>query len=137
MSKGFSVSKLTGENKEEVEGVWTEYAPGFSVKVARFGNSKFEKISRRLRRPMLKRLRRGGEFSEDIADEIVMAAAAQTILLDWEGLVDDDEKPIPFSEEKALALFKESRRFYSEVLEISREAALFDEELHEESAKNL
>jgi len=134
--EGFRFSELKSDKQAEIDGVWTDYAPGFRVKIARMNNPEFEKALRRIRRPYLRRMRRG-EISEDVAEMIMRQAVAETILLGWEGLVDDDDKPIIYSKEKALELLSESREFFNEVFDMSRDAAIFREELQEEAEKNL
>jgi len=60
----------------------------------------------------------------DVADTLMRDAIAETILLDWEGLLDDEGKLIPYSKEeakKALAI----EDFYREIFEMANQRELF------------
>lgn len=65
--------------------------------------------ARRLRQKLLASVprdqtERGGMLKPQADDEISAKITAETILVDWANLTDENDQPIPFSKEKALEL---------------------------------
>ena len=59
MAPGFKFSTFRTNGPKDTEGIWVEYAPGFSLKIARFNNPDFITCLRKRRRPYLRSMRRG------------------------------------------------------------------------------
>lgn len=133
--KGFRFSNLKTNDDKENNGVWVDYASGFKIKIARMGSRRFKEFMAKAGKPHLRKIQRGN-LDNDVADTMMKKAIARTILLDWEGLLDDDNQPIPFSEENALKCLEESYDFYSEVLQLCQERELFQDEEKEAAGKN-
>jgi len=93
-------------NVEKAEkGVWTEYE-GIRLLVARYNNAAHKRAIAEGSKPHLERIRAG---DSDLNLTIQREAMAGTVLLGWDKLEDDDGKPIPFSQEKALEILKDPR----------------------------
>jgi hypothetical protein len=121
--KGMRLSDFKTDLKAEEEGVWVPYGGGFEVKLGRIGNRRFKEFMMKKGKPHMRKLS-SGSMDLDIADTLMRDAIAETILLDWKGLLDDDGKPIPFSKEeakKALAI----EDFYKEIFAMAQERELF------------
>ena len=90
-------------------GVWFDYdeaIPGVRIRVCRWNNSKFrEELIR------VWALRFPGKSADEISTEddleITKEAAALTILTDWEGIIDEQGKEIPYSSGRALEFFRD------------------------------
>ncbi len=128
-------NKLVADPKKEVEGVWVDVVEGCRLKIARLGNPEYDKVMQRLTKPH-RRLMRRGDLAGDLMQDIVRRTMAKTILLDWEGIEDDDNKPIEFSPGEALKLLKKSDEFTEIVLDFARSLELFQEEEKEETEGN-
>ena len=79
------------------EGVWKEYS-GAELKIARAGSVEFMRAKEKLERPYRKKIEKGA-LSIDVSRELNLKALAQTILVDWKGVEDEDGKAVPYSEE--------------------------------------
>lgn len=129
------ISAFRTDENLEVEGVWVDLGDGGKVKVARLGNPQHRKVSQALGRPHQAQIR-AGRLKPEVAEKLGIQATAQAILLDWEGIEDDDGKLIPYSQEKALELLTELKDFRDTVLEIAGEMETFRAQEIEESVGN-
>ncbi len=120
----------------ETKGVIIDYGD-FKVRIARAGgaNKKFERLLSRKTRPH-RRAIATESMSDKLAESIMMEIYAETIMLDWEGVTDDDGNVIPFSKDAVLALFKELPDFYRDIVEQSQKVALFRKTLQEDDSGN-
>ena len=128
-------SLFGSDPKKETEGVWVEFAPGFKIKLARIGHPEYTDYLQKLMKPYKRQLR-NDSLPAEIAKNCVKKALAKHIILGWEGLIDDLEKPIDFTAEKALELLKSSDDFFNEIIEMAKEREVFSQEDDEESRKN-
>lgn len=105
----------TNQTKEN-DGVWVTIVEGrdgeapFRIKVRRLGCPAFQESQRQLMKDKAIGFR--GNASETDALEITRQAVADTILVDWEGLQEDDGSPIPFSPAKSRELLLSVTDFY-------------------------
>lgn len=121
---GFRFSKLKTDENLENEGTWVDYESTFRVKIARIGCRRYKEYMMKAGKPHMRSLKRG-EIDNDLADDILRKAIAETILLDWEGLYDDNDNPIPFSKENALTCLNESTDFYLEIFAMAQDRENF------------
>ncbi|WP_185982980.1 hypothetical protein [Aureimonas mangrovi] len=88
------------------EGAWVDNIPelgGIRLKVRGHGNAHYRRLQSRLIEATPRSQRQRGSVDSDVMDQITNKCLAQTVLLDWDGLLDDNDQPIPFSAEAALA----------------------------------
>lgn len=93
------LSKTKTDEILERDGVWVALRYGIEVKVARAGNPKADvwhsRLSAEDRRlfdnPTLYKGR------EERVNELLASLIAESILLDWRGIEDDEDQPVPFS----------------------------------------
>ena len=107
----------------EDEGKWFDIGDNASVRVARFGNDAHRKVLLKLREPYKALLLRGGQIPDDVNDGIVTESMANTILVDWKGMYDQDNNEIPFSVEAASQAFSLYKDFLELVSNLSLNAA--------------
>ena len=86
-------------------------------------------------KPHMRKLQTG-TIDNDTADELMKRAIARTVLVDWEGLLDDNDQAIPFSPEEALKCLQESEDFYKEIFALAGERDLFQKQDEEAAGKN-
>lgn len=133
-----SIRSLFATDKvKEVEGIWVEYGESIKIKIARAGgaNKQFAKTLEQLSRPHRRAIQLetlGQEASEDI----MYRTFAQTVVLGWEGVLDDDGKPIAFSADACVKLFKEMPDFFLEVQAMATSLALWRAAAQDADAKN-
>ena len=133
------ISNFRTDKPEHIEGVWEDIGQGASVKVARINNPNYLKVIRRFGKSIAKKMSRGGGGQMDLEAGIAAAkkAYAETILLDWKGIIDDDGNEIPYSKENALMMITNYHEFFTLIQELAGDEERFETELLEDSAKNL
>ena len=130
-----SLSSFKYDSSKE-DGVWFITQEGLQLKIARLGNAKAARLTRKLAIENSRALRR--DKSGDLLLELAIKVHAKHILVDWKDILEDDEKtPIPYSSRKAEELFTEFPAFLEEVLEYATREDDFREEIVETAVKNL
>ena len=130
-----SLSSFKYDSSKE-DGVWFTTQEGLQLKIARLGNAKAARLTRKLAIAHRRDLIRDKEG--DLLLELAIKVHAKHILVDWRDILEDDEKtPIPYSSKKAEELFTEFPAFLEEVLEYAMREEDFKEEIVSESVKNL
>lgn len=99
------VSDLKVDATKEIEGVWVPWE-GARFKIARNNNPRYLRIVAQLREEKRATLR-GGGLTEEETVEIWRRAAAETLLVGWDGIENDDGTPKVWSKEAAYALLSE------------------------------
>lgn len=81
------------------------------------------------------KLRKPEDLSEKQSGDILTRQLARAVLIDWEGVYDDDGNEIPYSEEAALNALK-IKDFREFVYQAANERDTFRENADEEASKN-
>lgn len=106
------------DEQKEVDGVWIALSATARVKVARMGNTRYRECMKRLRAPY----QQGGlgtTIPDDLQQALLREAVAETILVDWDGIEDQDGHPLPYSKKAALDACTDLKDFYLVVLAAS------------------
>jgi len=138
---GMNFEKFEQQEAHEQGGVWVDIAPGFSMKLARVGNQKYDQYLKQLWRGKRSTLRHDvDEMAVAMDQDNVIKAMARHVILDWKGLTESDddgnEVNVAYSEQKAIELMTRSYKFYRIVLEAGSEAANFAAEEQADSVGN-
>lgn len=122
-----SLRKDYGVDKEKAQnGVWQELG-GIRLLIAHIGNQQYRNKIESLTSGKRGKIRRGtAQLSE--YESINRRAVAETVLLDWENLQDDNGKDIPYSIQKVVQLFDEFPQFYEDVMELASNLRFYQEE---------
>ena len=104
-------------NSKLKEGVWCEYQPGVRVKIAPLDKPGFRAIrSAAMRKDLV--IEKGRRIVEEKPDEELMDHLLfRRVIVDWEGIVDADNNPIPCTDEMKDVLTDTLLGFASWVLE--------------------
>jgi hypothetical protein len=70
--------------------------------------------------PTVQDIRRADEFTTDSGYRVLSA-----LVIDWEGLIDENDKPLACNEANKLAFFKGSAECVKQILDFSKEASNF------------
>ena len=124
----------TDKNKE-LDGVWEDMGNGCKVLIARIGNENYSKVFRRISKPYQNAIRRG-TLGNDKAEDLLIQAMAECIVLDWTGL-EEDGKKVKYSREECIRVLKEYKDFRDHVSELANSMELFKREMDAEAEKNL
>lgn len=121
----------------EKNGVWLNYGD-CKILVARAGgaNKRFEALAKARLKNYQKAIQVGA-LSNQKATEIMQEIYSESVVLDWEGVTDENGKELPFSKENVLKVFKDLPDLFLDIDEQCRKISNFRQELLEEDAKNL
>ena len=134
MSGPYSVF-LTDKTLEK-EGIVLDYGD-FKIKVARAGgsNAAFQKALTSKIRPYKRQLD-AGTIPDDVAEKLFLEVYAESVVLGWEGVTDEDGKPLPFSKENAVKLFSDLPDLFRGVQNQAAAISNFRAEVTEDTIKN-
>ena len=103
------LNSLATDKQKELEGIWVNY-PGTNAefKIARLGNSNFQKYASRLSRSQIRKLTSGNIQAKE-GLETIAPAIAKHIVLDWQNIEENDKNGksvlVEYSVEKATEIF--------------------------------
>lgn len=119
----------------EREGVWVRISPTARLKIARAQNPRHTAAMQRLAVPYLKPGQRTTDLDDATYQSVAVEAAAETILVDWEGVLDRNDQPCSYSKEAAHEFLK-IKDFFSVVWTAAQGFELYREARIQEQAKN-
>lgn len=108
----------------EENGVDVPLADGVTIKLARWGNKRFNALFKKLIAPHRHLLRAQQEIPEAVMTDIMIRTMAHTIILGWSGVLYQG-KPMEFSPENAATLLKASKVFQDRVTGMSQDIKTF------------
>jgi len=120
----------------EKEGIVLDYGD-FKIKVARAGgaNAAFQKALAAKVRPYKRQLD-AGTIPDDVAEKLFLDVYAESVVLGWEGVTDENGKPLPFSKENAVKLFSDLPDLFRDVQSQAASISNFRAEVTEDTIKN-
>lgn len=125
----------TDEHLEE-DGVWVDLGHGAQVLVARFGNKRHREALEKYRTPHKGLIASGRPLPAEVADQILLHAAADTILLGWRGITENG-MTVPYSRQKALEYLRDLKDFRAQIDYVSGQMETFRRQAMEADAGNL
>lgn len=123
-------------------GAWVDDVPdmaGLRLKVRGSSNKDWRRLTSKLLDKVPRKKRHGSRIDTEEAENITNRCLLETCLLDWEGLTDDEGKPLPYSKEMAekLLLDPQYRRFRDACLEAANLVSNQNADDVEDAAGNL
>lgn len=126
----------------ETDGLWIEYGvtdtgQPIRIKIARAGgrNTAFSKALERATRPYRKAIQTG-TLDNQTADNLYKDVFAETVVLDWINVEDQDGQPMDFKKENVVKLFNDLPDLFNDLREQAANVALFREEVLEGALGN-
>jgi len=131
-----NINKIKTDISKQNDGTWVDFLMGIRFKIARARNPKYNEMMRKLTENMRLDMREG-KFDTKEFNDMLIVVRAHTVLLDWEN-IDEDDKPVPYSVEKAMEYFRnpELNDFYTFVVSISESAEAYKKDLVKDAEKN-
>jgi hypothetical protein len=125
------------------KGIWYDYEVSDDGAKTRFllscasqvSNKNFKLAYERLSRPYRAQLRTG-TLSNDVQAEIYRRAFAQTIVLGWENVVDDNGKQIEFTPDNVYKVLTDVPELFNDLVMFASNAANYSKAALENDAKN-
>lgn len=112
------------DREKEVSGVWFTITPSepdekpLKLRIARITSPAYENALQKLSQPYAVSSSKG-KLPINVMNELVCQAASHHILIDWDGLEDEQGAPIPYSQPKAYELLTASTDFMRMVIEFA------------------
>lgn len=122
------------DKKLEEQGVWHDMGDS-RLLVARFNNKRYTTRLRTLLKPFNALINAGGAKADEVIEKITVQCMAETILLGWEGALDDGEA-IEYSTDNAQAMFKKYPDFKELIADLAMQAQHYRTATLEDIAKN-
>lgn len=132
-----NLKKLFGTDQSlEVSGITLDYGE-IQIRIARAGgaNKRYAKVLEKLSRPM-RRAIETETITRKASDKILHRVYAETVVLGWEGVKDDDGNEIAFSVEACIKFFEDLPDFFTDIRQQADKSALFRVMELEEDSKN-
>lgn len=134
MAGPYSVFKT--DKTLEREGIVLDYGD-FKIKIARAGgaNIAFQRALAEKVRPYRRQID-AGTLPDDVAEKLFLEVYAESVVLGWEGVTDENGEPLPFTKENAVKLFSDLPDLFRDVQNQAASIANFRAEVTENTAKN-
>ena len=129
-------TKFSTDEGIEREGVWLDYG-GEKFLVARAGgaNTKYLQRLQHLSKPFTRQIQMG-TFDEDQGREIAAQAFAETVILDWSGVMDREGQVMTFSKEACQQLLIDLPEIFQDIREFAADFTNFRTEEKIEEGKD-
>jgi hypothetical protein len=104
------LSNLAIDADAHEQGEWVSDIPemgDLKLKVRGIGNADWKRHQSKLFAAVPREKKRGNIIDPDSQDAINTSCMLNTCLLGWDGLTDDDDKPLPYSKETAKKLLED------------------------------
>jgi hypothetical protein len=88
------------------------------------GSTKFAKVTEEVSRPY-RALIKHDALDENRANQILAEIFARCVVVNWEGVVGEDNQPIPYSQQKCKELLLEIPNLFTIIREFSRDTSNF------------
>ena len=135
-------SQFQTDKNIEKDGVVLEYGKTkegkvIAIRIARAGgaNTRYTKMMEAATKPYRRQLQ-NETLDNDIADSITQKVYAQSVVLGWENVQDQNGNDMTFNLENCVKLFKDLPDLWSDIQNQATRAALFRQDILEADSKN-
>lgn len=127
----FAIDKNLSE-----EGIWVDISDDARIKVASVKTDRYKRRLAELSAPYRHMITTRTEAAQKKISEITARAIADVIIINWEGIQNNDGEEIPYSRDTAYKLLKDYPAFADMVYAIASDDAVFKPSVIEEDKKN-
>lgn len=108
-----------------------------NIRIARAGgaNIRYTKLLEAAIKPYRRQLQ-NETMDNGVAEDITMRVYAQSVVLGWEGVEDENGNDMKFTVENCMKLFKDLPDLWADIQSQATRAALFRQDILEADAKN-
>mgnify|MGYP003439894611 FL=1 len=133
-----SLYSIFKTNKDlEVKGIDLQYGEGIIITIARAGgaNPVYARVVEAKTKPYRRQIQ-SETISAELSEQLTREIYAEAIVLDWEGVTDENGEIMPFTKENAVKLFKDLPDLFADIKEQAGKAALFRNDVLAADSKN-
>ncbi len=130
------ISSYITDEKLETEGVWRNLQEGGRVLVGRYKSTTYNAALREKLKPLVAKLANESEIDPAAFEDAVLQASAETILLGWDDIQDDDGEELAYTTELALYYLRNAKDFREEVLGLSQQREAYSKAFQEHATGN-
>ena len=107
------------------QGIWLDYG-GFKILVAYAGetNTNYRRVLASKMRPYLRQLKMG-TLSDEKAHALYTEVYAESVILGWEGMEDEEGKKLPFTKENVIKVMNDLPALFRDIEAQAQELSLF------------
>lgn len=135
-------SQFKTNNNLEREGIVLQYGDNaegkpICIRIARAGgaNSQYSKLMEARVKPYRRQIQ-NETIERTMVEKMLREVYAETIVLGWENVTDEEGKELPFTVQNCIKLFEDLPDLFQDIQDQSQRAALFREEVLEADSKN-
>ena len=116
----------TDKNMESGEGIILDYGKDGRIKIHRAGGSnlRFSQVMAQKSRPYARQLA-VDNLDEEISRRVMAEVYAETVVIGWDGVKDENDQDLPYSKEACVKLFLEVPELFLNVKAAALDAAQF------------
>lgn len=107
----FSVDEDLAENGRWFEDVFSAVIPNVDVKLRRFSSKHTTATKQRIDKAMAHRAGKDGKYPDDVAETVLINLIAQSILVDWRGIYDENGVELPCTPQNRLRVLSNVPEF--------------------------
>lgn len=100
-AKGFCLAGLKVDEEKAKKGIWVPYMNGVKFLIGRANSVAYNKHVANSYKEHETALQQDTPEADKLGQRLIAEAVAETELLDWEGVVDEEGEVLPYSKEKA------------------------------------
>ena len=127
----------TDENLEAGEGVELDYGDAGAIIIHRAGgaNKRYRDLGQKRMRSYQRRIE-AGTITDDEANKLLIGIYADSVVIGWRDIVDEEGNPLPFSRDNVVKLFTDLPELFEDVREAATSRGLFASEMVEADKGN-
>lgn len=124
-----------GVNRESAEnGKWFEMGE-WRIKLRRLQSKASQKARAEAERPFARAIQMN-KLTDGQRIHLLHEQLAHGVVVDWEGILDDDDKPLKYDPQRAIKLFEQYEDLVIDIVNLSKEMDGFKDETKEVVVKN-
>ena len=114
----------TDADLEAKSGIELDYGDGVKIRVLRAGGSNLA-FQKALREALIKHGRRLSAMSDDESVRGMAEIYADTVIVGWEGISDENDEPLPFSKANVVKVLTELPELFRDIQSAAQSVDLF------------
>ena len=121
----------------EINGIWIEYGKETRIKIARAGGQNKQYLAAATKmNTEYKHQIANDLLEEELAEKLLMDVFVDTVILDWEGVTDEQENLLEFTPDNVRQVMNDLPDLFQDLRRMAGTLSLFREEIIADESKN-